>query len=241
VIPGSAFNHLVLQRPAPPSAAAGELLRVYLEGDGRPFVTPGRIALDPTPRRPVALQLMLQDPGPAVYLGRPCYFGIHSAACAPRYWTVARYAPEVVDSLVNAINATRGSANVVIIGHSGGGTLAVLVAARLDAVRHVVTMGANLDTDAWTRLHGYTPLTQSLNPSRTSLPRALRQFHAFGAADANVPPQSIGAFADANPNATLCVLPRCGHEDCWQSRWQRFLTNLHTESDKDLCRALRSR
>ena len=48
---------------------------------------------------------------------------------------------------------------VTFVGYSGGGVLAVLIAERLDNVAGVITVGANLDTDAWTEHHGYLPLT----------------------------------------------------------------------------------
>ena len=55
-----------------------DLLHVYLEGDGTPWLHRFRVADDPTPRRPVMLGLMALDKSPALYLGRPCYHG-HAA------------------------------------------------------------------------------------------------------------------------------------------------------------------
>jgi hypothetical protein len=112
-------------------ARAGQsgALHVYIEGDGRPFLEPTTVAFDPTPRDPLMLRLMALDPAPSVYLGRPCYFGLdHDRGCNPAYWTVRRFAPEVVDSLAAALRseAARSAArSIELYGHSGGGTLMV--------------------------------------------------------------------------------------------------------------------
>lgn len=88
-----------------PPAAREEGLHVYLEGDGTPWVTPHRIADDPTPRNPLMLRLMARDPAAALYLGRPCYNGrADDAGCSPSLWTHRRYAPEVVSSMAAALN-----------------------------------------------------------------------------------------------------------------------------------------
>ena len=63
-------------------------LHVYLEGDGVPWITRTLIALDPTPRNPLALRLMALDPAPALYLARPCYNGTAKApGCNPLSFT----------------------------------------------------------------------------------------------------------------------------------------------------------
>ena len=51
--------------------------------------------------------------------------------------------------------------HVVLIGYSGGGTLAWLMASRIPETTRVVTIAANLDIDEWTRIHGDSPLSGS--------------------------------------------------------------------------------
>ena len=54
---------------------------------------------------------------------------------------------------------------LVLIGYSGGGVLAMLLAEQFPATQAVVTVAGNLDTDAWAIEHGYSPLRGSLNPA----------------------------------------------------------------------------
>src|SRR6185437_2332145 len=108
---------------------------------------------------------------PVLYLGRPCYLGLASSPeCRPADWTFERYSARVVASLAAATNRFRereGRPDVVLVGHSGGGTLAVLMAPQVQGLRAVVTIGANLDVAAWTLWHGYLPLNGSLDPADT--------------------------------------------------------------------------
>ena len=68
-----------------------------------------------------------------------------------------------------------------MIGYSGGGTLAQLVAEKFTQTRAVVTLAGNLDLAAWVQLHDYTPLGGSLNPAeRPPLPGHILQIHYVG-------------------------------------------------------------
>ncbi|KAA6187352.1 alpha/beta hydrolase [Thiohalocapsa marina] len=218
---GSAFSHSAFF-----AEGRGDDLHVYLSGDGSPWIDEHRIAKDPTPRNPVALRLMALDPRPRLYLGRPCYHGLtDSSACDPWLWTNGRYSEEVVASMTHALEEfiqQQDFRNVVLIGYSGGGVLAWLIAERLEQVRLLVTLAANLDTDAWTARHGYTPLLGSLNPAkRAALPARVRQLHIAGERDANVPPALIQtALNSAGSQAIVQVLAsdhRCGWQDHWPS------------------------
>ena len=77
--------------------------------------------------------------------------------------------------------------NVVLIGYSGGGTIAWLMAARIPETTRVVTIAANLDIDEWTRIHDYSRLAGSLNPALApALTPAIEQLHFVGGRDTNV-------------------------------------------------------
>jgi pimeloyl-ACP methyl ester carboxylesterase len=220
-------------------ARAGEsrMLHVYVEGDGRPFLGPTTVALDPTPRDPLMLRLMALDPAPSVYLGRPCYFGLNrDRGCNPAYWTVRRFAPEVVDSLAAALRseaARSGATSIEIFGHSGGGTLAVLLSARIPEVTRVVTIGANLDTDAWCALHGYSPLLGSLNPAELNLhPDSLRLLHLVGSDDTNTPPALLkSAAARTGAIGSVRIVRGYTHNCCWQEIWGSVLSDAADEQD----------
>ncbi len=124
---GGAFRHLVLFRPG-----KGTRLHVYIEGDGRPWLSPDRVALDPSGSRLWMLELALLDPAPVLYVGRPCYFVDDDPACTPQWWTFRRYAPAVVDSLAAVIRRwSHGYDTLALFGHSGGGALVMLLAPAL--------------------------------------------------------------------------------------------------------------
>jgi pimeloyl-ACP methyl ester carboxylesterase len=225
VLPGSGFRHVAFYAGLDDG---GRVLHVYVEHDGTPWLDPSHVAADPTPRRPLALALMARDSGPRLLLGRPCYFdAVHDAGCDATMWTQRRYAPEVVASMADALRAFLAEhpyPRVVLIGYSGGGTLAWLMASRVPETIGVVTLAANLDTDGWTRVHGYTRMAGSLNPAwQPPLPRAVREVHYVGGRDENVPPSLALAFRARHPQATIVELPQFDHRCCWVERWPALL------------------
>ncbi len=207
----------------------GESLRIYLEGDGLPWLRPRLVARDPTARNPVALRLILQDPGPAVYLARPCYHQMEDhSLCVPWHWTAGRYSRTVVDSMTAAIRTLAASrpspAGIGLVGYSGGGALAMLIAERLPQVDHVITIAGNIDPDAWTGLHGYSPLSGSENPSLyPPLRGSIRQLHLAGEKDENLPPPLIGQALERQGNGSLVTLAGYNHHCCWQDIWPLVL------------------
>jgi pimeloyl-ACP methyl ester carboxylesterase len=219
--------------PAGAAPRSNRPLHIYLDGDGRPFVRRDRVARDPTPQDPLTLRLLAADPGPALYLGRPCYHGLESR-CDAQLWTNARYGEVVLASMaaaITAIAAARAPAGVVLIGYSGGGTLAVLLAARLPAVNAVVTVAANLDVAAWTRLHGYSPLTDSLDPARMTEGRVVPQWHLTGSLDRNVPPALNAGLAARLPCAEFKVIEGFDHHCCWAETWPARLAEITEHAD----------
>jgi hypothetical protein len=230
LVAGSSFRHRVYRNKTRPEESG--VLHVYIEGDGRPFLGPTTVAFDPTPRDPLMLRLMALDPAPSVYLGRPCYFGLdHDRGCSPAYWTVRRFAPEVVDSLAVALlseAARSGARGIELYGHSGGGTLAVLLAARIPAVTSVVTIGANLDTAAWSALHGYTPLLGSSNPAELNLRSGkVRLLHLVGSEDTNTPPALVESAASRmGAVGSVRIIPGYTHSCCWQEIWSGVLSEI---------------
>lgn len=224
LLQGDNFTHVAYLKGNPDSSP---VLHVYLEGDGVPWLG-GRPAKYPTPREPLMLKLMGLDTD-AVYLGRPCYHGLHhSENCEAKWWTSHRYSRQVADSMAAALLNLAGARQpVTLLGHSGGGTLAMLVAERLPNVRAVVTLAGNLDIHSWTSRHGYPSLNGSLNPAeRPSLPGHIRQLHLAGRRDDNVTAELIQRVAAQQLNAEYRLLERYDHTCCWDEIWPAILNEL---------------
>jgi hypothetical protein len=223
LVEGAGFRHVVYRNSR--AETSGTVLNVYIEGDGNPWVLGRFVAKNPTSADNLMLRLMAQDPAPAIYLGRPCYLGLHQdARCDPKYWSSDRYAAAVADSMVAALVRVAPGREVNLLGHSGGGALAVLLAARVPKVKVVVTLAGNLDTDAWIRKHHYEPLTGSLNPRlQPPLPPSITQVHIAGGRDKNVDTEFIEDFAGSQQNAAFRLYPRQKHSCCWESVWPEIL------------------
>lgn len=228
MITGDPFRHLIYRQGSWDESSP---VHIYLDGDGLPWMTRTRIARDPTPRTPLALRLMSRDPGPALYIGRPCYNGLAaSPGCSPWLWTHGRYSEEVVKSMAAALRGALGSdrdREVTLIGYSGGGVLAMLIAARIEQVGTVVTIGANLDIAAWADHHGYSRLIGSLNPAtQPPLPARIRQIHLAGERDSRVPARLSEPALARQAKAQFLVVPHFDHCCCWERAWPAILAGL---------------
>jgi len=228
VLQGDGFEHAVFRQDAPIDTS--KPLHIYLGGDGSPWID-NQPADDPTPRNPLTLRLMSLDQNQSIYVGRPCYHGLHDApACQNALWTSARYSSAVIDSMTSAINNIIESEqleNVVLIGYSGGGTIAVLAAQDIKAVTRVVTIAANLDTDAWSRHHNYEPLRESLNPAQQPpLAKTIRQLHLVAENDETVPPSTSQRYFDLNVSSSRISYKAFDHRCCWLKIWRDFVAGL---------------
>ncbi|WP_414728400.1 alpha/beta fold hydrolase [Zhongshania aliphaticivorans] len=219
LVEGLNFRHVTYAKPH----STTKTLHIYLDGDGSPWRHGRYIANDPTPRNPLVLGLAsLDTEADVVYLGRPCYLGLHDEPmCNKNLWTSARYGDAVVRSMAAAAQALiqeRGANSVSLIGFSGGGSLAMLMLAYMVSVDEVVTVAANLDTDGWAKHHGYLPLHESLNPMLLRYPTHVRYRHFSGEHDDNVPTQLTRAFI-ARHGGELVLVPNFSHHCCWREQW----------------------
>lgn len=223
------FKHRVLFK-----SGVGNILHIYIEGDGLAWQSPARASKDPTPMNPTMFKLMLLDSAPSVYVGRPCYFKggfddlIEDPECEAYWWTFGRYSEKVVNSMAEIITqVSEGVNHIVLIGHSGGGTLATLIAEKNDKVVAVVTAGGNLNVGAWVNHHQYTPLYGSLDPSQgVVLPSRVLQLHYLGDADNEIKGPWSSEYLSRQPNAKLIMLPGVSHQEGWEKHWPAILSQL---------------
>lgn len=95
----------------------------------------------------MGLKLAALDASPnVVYLARPCQY-VWSPLCSDIYWTDRRFAVEVVEAMSAAIDRLiLPGQKLHLVGYSGSGAVAVLVAARRPDVVSLRTIAGNLDT-----------------------------------------------------------------------------------------------
>jgi pimeloyl-ACP methyl ester carboxylesterase len=209
------------------NGGGGELV-VYLEGDGRAIVN-GRPSADPTPNTPQALDLALQDPAPSVlYLARiGQYMPAYATDANSPLWSDRRLAPEVVAAASDAIDLAKSASGALflhLVGYSGGGGLAVLLAERRGDVLTLVTVAGLLDTEWWVQTRGYRPLTGSLNPAdRLESILNVPQIHFYGTLDRVIPPEMSRVFA---AKGTFTRLSRMGVETDHYNGWTRAWGDL---------------
>lgn len=197
---------------------------VYIEGDGLAWKSRSEPSRDPTPREAVGLRLAAEDPSAnVVYLARPCQFTKGDRACTLAYWTSHRFAPEVIDSLSEAIDRTVQGRPVHLVGYSGGGAIAALLAERRSDVLSLRTVAGNLDHEALNRYHGVSSMPLSLNAmSGAAALRGLAQVHYVGDADKIVPAFIANDFVAAqggNTCASVVIVPGASHDSGWSSFW----------------------
>jgi len=214
-----------------PGSQNSDQLHVYLGGDGLPWLNLITISEDPTPRNALVLQLMQKDKRPSVFLGRPCYQGLaQTPPCDYLMWTSGRYSDAIIESMTDALGQiikNRSISRVTLIGFSGGGTLAILLAHNIAQTTTVVTIAGNLDTEAWVHLHNYSPLSESNNPATLPpLPKHIQQIHLQGGRDKNIPAHITSAFIQRQYKTDVINFPQADHDCCWLKHWPAILQRL---------------
>lgn len=207
----------------------GQPIAVYVEGDGLAWTSRTTQSPDPTPVTPVGLELAALDPSANVaYLSRPCQYGgvAVDLACQPPVWGRARFSEAVIaaiDDAMGQIVAQSGARAINIVGYSGGGAVAVLVASRRSDVQSLRTVAGLLDTDVFAVIHDVTRLSESLNPAERA-PRiaTIAQSHFIGGADQIIPRAIVDSYL-RQLGSTYCadvrVFPQIGHNGNWPELW----------------------
>lgn len=207
-------------------------VRIYIEGDGLAWVSRTEPSLDPTPVAATGLALAAVDSSAnVVYLARPCQYTPmqDNPRCEMAYWTGKRFAPEVVaamDAAVGRVASRVPGQPVELIGYSGGGAIAVLVAAHRRDVTSLRTVAGNLDVEYINRLHRVSPMPASRNPLDVARQVAtIPQIHFAGSQDTVVPPEVARRFAQAAGGKCVStpVVAGVAHDGDWARRWRALL------------------
>ena len=201
-------------------------LTIYIEGDGAHWLLQMAPPPNPTPRKSLVVSLATQDQSPFIlYLARPCqYIDIAQFKdCDPSLWTDGRFSPtaiQLANDVIDKVLLDLPKVRLNLVGHSGGGTLATLLAAKRSDVRCLVTLAAPLDIAAWTQSVSVGPLRLSNNPADPNIQlKNTRQTHFFGENDAIVKKESIGNYRNFSNNADFIVISGFDHTKAWADQW----------------------
>jgi hypothetical protein len=214
----SSFTLVSWQKKSLPTA----VYKIYIEGDGHAFNTYGIPTDDPTPKGTFVRNLAFNDPSPnVIYLARPCQY-ITSSICSKRYWTSARFAPEVIKAEFEAIKQIAGNNPVILIGYSGGAQIAGLIATTKPSlnIKKIITIAGNLDHSRWTQLKSLAPLNESMDlkdyqKNFLEFP----QIHYVGGRDQVIPPILIQDFVKRN---SVIEVSEATHDSGWESIYQEI-------------------
>lgn len=233
------FNEIVIDAPNFKIYSQSKVLdktkptNIYLEGDGFAFENVNKVSKDPTPIDPVAMTMATKDGtgNNVIYIARPCQYAFDSR-CDNKYWSTARFSKEVIVSIdfsINYLLQKNGILNekINLIGYSGGGAVATIIASIRKDVASIRTIAGNLDHDMVNNFHKVTPLYESLNPAfiadRIS---NIPQIHFTSQKDDIVPSFIAGAFAkDVGNNACVRVfeLEKPTHYSGWSENWKKLV------------------
>jgi alpha/beta hydrolase fold len=202
----------------------------YIEGDGEAFGCSGKcISSDPTPKEIMLLKLASIDHRQnIVYVARPCQYTPmeQNPACNRTYWTDKRMSEDSVNSINDVILNIAGNQKIDLIGFSGGGGIAVLVAARNKQVRSILTLAGNLNHQAFQKFHKFRPMIGSLNPIDFAMKiNTIPQLHISGGHDKIVPAFIADDYIKASGNSK-CVKREVFSEPTHIKKWDKYWKDI---------------
>jgi len=217
------------------------LLTVYIEGDGRSWVSRFQLSSNPTPINPVALNLAVihteKYPNTnTAWLARPCQYQPvrGDVNCEPKYWSSHRFSEQVIGSTNIAIDQLMQNSSakkVRLIGFSGGAAVAILAAARRDDVDSIVSVAGNLNHEEVNLYHKVNLLRGSLNSiDVVDKIKHIPQMHFIGSDDEVIPTKISTDFIRAQKVtcAKQVIVPGVGHIDGWITHWPILSSSLGT-------------
>ena len=214
------------ERPSQDLATRASTMTIYIEGDGASWLFKTIPPRNPTPSQSLVAAMAAEDQNQFVmYLARPCQFiAVQTLKeCDESMWTDGRFSTQVIAMSNQAIDRALLNVPAVrlnLVGHSGGGTLATLIAAQRSDVNCLVTMASPLDITAWARALLIAPLTRSQNPAEPNANlKQIRQTHYLGENDRIVTKESIGRYRNFPPQTEFITISGFDHQKFWLEHW----------------------
>jgi len=208
---------------------------IYIEGDGYAYVSRSKPSSNPTPKTPVGLHLALADSDSTniYYAARPCQYiddDRFQTQCDVKYWTTHRYGLAVVQSFHHLLDAIKSESIVKsfdLVGFSGGGNVAGLLAAERSDIRSIRTVAGNLDNDFFTAYHKVSDMPYSLNMADAAGKLAdIPQIHFVAERDRLVPPVISASYARQLPHQActdIRIVEDTSHLKGWAEQWPELL------------------
>ena len=215
------------------SISGKTLLPIYIEGDGDAWKRRWQPSADPTPKKAQAFQLAAADHSSrVVYLGRPCQYlsEVELKDCNPSWWTGQRFSPKIIETyeqLIDQVKGAAGATQIRLIGYSGGGVLATLLAQQRSDVEQLMTVAAPLALSMWSEWHRVSPLMGSLDPLQRGGNHEVisSAMHWAGAEDRIVPPAIINRFV-YRQGGVVKQIEGFDHQCCWTEIWPQSLKEM---------------
>ncbi len=185
-----------------------DTLNVFIEGDGKPGI---------------ALKMAQKIGKNTVYIARPCQFmRPGSSMCNKEVWTSHRFSAEVVRAINRAVSVLKirfQAKDVRLIGYSGGGAVASILATNRNDVKLLITVAGNLDHHQWTDYNQIEPLYGSLNPiDFQDKLELIPQIHLIGSLDHTVPGSVLSSYLNHMKhleNVKSYIVNGADHTCCW--------------------------
>ena len=219
------------ERPSKDPATLASTMTIYIEGDGAGWFFRTIPPRNPTPHQSLVAAMAAEDQNQLVmYLARPCQFiAVQTIKeCDESMWTDGRFSTQVIQLSNQAIDRALRNLPTVrlnLVGHSGGGTLATLIAAQRSDVNCLVTMASPLDITAWARALSIAPLTRSQNPAKPNANlQQIRQTHFLGENDRIATKESIGEYRNFPRDTEFMTISGFDHQRYWVDQWPLLQT-----------------
>jgi pimeloyl-ACP methyl ester carboxylesterase len=207
---------------------------IYIEGDTRGWQPAADPGVSDMPDDTMGLRLAALDPSTnVVFIAHPCQFGIEDPICFDGTWDNAHLADQVYTSINRAVDHIAVvflHPHLNLVGYSGGGGIAAVLAARRHDVVSLRTIAGNLDPEGNGRAHAADPQDDFVDPMPLAHRLALiPQEHFVGDGDVIVPPFLTENFIKAI-GVSYCVkvthVPAATHLTGWEDYWENHAAKI---------------